>query len=254
MISLIGSGNVAHWVALRLADSKDFPIGQVYSRTLGNARALAERVGAQAIDDLSQLRRDCDIYLFTVADDVYGEVLEQVPFTMPLALHTAGSVSQDVFKAHAAEYGVLYPLQTFSKKADMSRLEVPLCLEDEHIGDSRGEVARFASALSGDCRRVDGAQRAVLHLAAVFACNFVNHCCTLSADVLAPSGLDFEVMQPLLEETVAKLKEMSPRQAQTGPAIRWDTSVITRHLDMLQSSPMSQQIYKLMSQSIHDQL
>lgn len=154
MIAIIGTGNVAHWVASRLKDSQEFPVAQVYGRRMDQARALAGKVGAQAIDDLSELRRDCDLYLFTVKDDAYREVLEKVPFTMPLALHTAGSVSQRVFEGHAREYGVLYPLQTISKNADLEGLEVPLCVEDDRLGVSCERVWRLATALSDQSRRV----------------------------------------------------------------------------------------------------
>lgn len=233
MIALIGSGNVAHWVASRLERSREFPIAQVYSRDMDNAVALAEKVGAHPICDLSRLRPDCDIYLFTVADDAYRSVLQQIPFTMPLALHTAGSVSQDVFCGYAREYGVLYPLQTFSKHSDMSNLEVPLCLEDNNIGPGREMVERFAAALSGDCRRVDEAQRAVLHLAAVFACNFSNAMASAADEILTAEGLDFKMLLPLMRQTLDKLQELPPAEAQTGPAARGDRSVMEKHLGML---------------------
>ena len=252
MIALIGSGNVAHWVAGRLKGSQEFPVGQVYSRRMENARALADTLGAEAIDDLSLLRPDSDIYLFSVKDDAYGEILEKVPFTMPVALHTAGSVSQNLFAGHAREYGVLYPLQTFSKTTDLGHLQVPLCVEESMIGRNRDKVHRLASELSGTCYAVDESRRAVLHLAAVFACNFVNHCYALSAEVLERHGLPFDVMLPLIDETARKVHELHPLDAQTGPAVRYDQNVIGMQAQLLADTPLLQEVYRLLSRSIHE--
>ncbi|MBQ3850931.1 MAG: DUF2520 domain-containing protein [Bacteroidales bacterium] len=249
MIAIIGTGNVAHWVASRLKDSQEFPVAQVYGRRMDQARALAGKVGAQAIDDLSELRRDCDLYLFTVKDDAYREVLEKVPFTMPLAVHTAGSVSQRVFEGHAREYGVLYPLQTISKNADLEGLEVPLCVEDDRLGASCERVWRLATALSDQSHRVGEDQRAVLHLAAVFACNFSNAMASAADEILAANGLDFKMLLPLMRQTLDKLQELSPVEAQTGPAVRGDRAVMDKHIRMLEDERL-RNIYREISEYI----
>ncbi len=249
MIAIIGTGNVAHWVASRLKNSQEFPVAQVYGRRMDQARALAGKVGAQAIDDLSELRRDCDLYLFTVKDDAYREVLEKVPFTMPLAVHTAGSVSQRVFEGHAREYGVLYPLQTISKNADLEGLEVPLCVEDDRLGVSCERVWRLATALSDQSRRVGEDQRAVLHLAAVFACNFSNAMASAADEILTANGLDFKMLLPLMRQTLDKLQELSPVEAQTGPAVRGDREVMDKHIRMLEDERL-RNIYREISEYI----
>ena len=251
MIALIGSGNVAHWVAGRLKGSQEFPVGQVYSRRMENARALADTLGAEAIDDLSLLRPDSDIYLFSVKDDDYGEILEKVPFTMPVALHTAGSVSQNLFAGHAREYGVLYPLQTFSKTTDLGHLQVPLCVEESMIGRNRDKVHRLASELSGTCYAVDESRRAVLHLAAVFACNFGNAMNHIADDILKAEGMDLKMLLPLLQESLRKLQTLSPAEAQTGPAVRGDRTVMEKHIAMLEDDRLKK-IYREVSRYVEE--
>ncbi len=168
MIALIGSGNVAHWVARRLADSEEFRIGQVYSRQLSHAQALAEEMSAQAIDDLAKLDPRCELFLFALKDDAYADAMRKLPFKLPVALHTAGAISQQVFDGYAEEYGVLYPLQTFSKSAaPQQKIQVPLCMETNRIIRSKLRVRRLAERLSPLQYEVNEAQRAVLHLAAV---------------------------------------------------------------------------------------
>lgn len=249
MIALIGAGNVATWVASKLADSKEFAIGQVYSRKLGHARALADRVGAEPIDDLRRLNPACDIFLFALRDDAYPDILREVPFKMPLALHTAGSVSQQIFKDYAETYGVVYPLQTFSKTMDNSAMKVPLCVESDHLGENRDKVMRLVAELSDQHCEMTEKQRSVAHLAAVFACNFSNALCGIAGELLQKEGFSLDLIMPLMEQTSAKLKTMSPAEAQTGPAARRDTVVMGQQIQALQNEQW-QDIYRVISDYI----
>lgn len=246
MIALIGSGNVATWVASKLAGSKEFAIGQVYSRNLDHARALADRVGAEAIDDLRKLNPACDVFLFALRDDAYPDILKEVPFRMPLALHTAGSVSQHIFKQYADAYGVVYPLQTLSKTMDFSAVKVPLCVEGDHLGDHQDKVTRLVAELSDLHCEMTEKQRAVAHLAAVFACNFSNALCGIADELLQQEGFSLELLMPLMEQTLDKLKTMSPAEAQTGPAARRDTVVMGRQM-MALSDPRMREVYEALS-------
>ena len=59
-------------------------------------------------------------------------------------------------------------------------------------------------------------------------------------------------MLPLIDETARKVHELEPKAAQTGPAIRYDENVIGNHLRMLADDPGMQQLYELLSRSIHE--
>lgn len=249
MITLIGAGNVAHWIVQQLRGSKEFPIGQIYSRKLEHAAMLAEKVGAQAIDDLGKLDPTSEIYVFSVKDDAYPAVLSSIPFELPVAIHTAGAVSQDIFHGKARHYGVLYPLQTFSKAADLQTIRVPLCIEDNALGAQRDKVMRLASELSGIQYAITEEQRAVLHLAAVFACNFSNAMARAAETILNKEHLDFKMLHPIMQQTLSKLDTMSPKEAQTGPAVRRDNHTMEKHLQMLPSDELKT-IYRQISQYI----
>lgn len=246
MIALIGSGNVATWLASKLAGSKEFAIGQVYSRNLEHASALADGVGAEAIDNLKALNPACDVFLFALRDDAYPDILKEVPFRMPLALHTAGSVSQHIFKQYADAYGVVYPLQTLSKTMDFSTVKVPLCVESDYLGENQDKVMRLVAELSDLHCEMTEKQRATAHLAAVFACNFSNALCGIADELLQKEGFSLELLMPLMEQTLEKLKTMSPAEAQTGPAARRDTVVMGRQMMSL-SDPRMREVYEALS-------
>ena len=134
-------------------------------------------------------------------------------------IHTAGSIPADIFRDHAGNYGVLYPLMTFTKGRSLDLSGVPFCIEGSNA-ESTGLLEIMAGKLSRKVCRMDSAQRRIIHLAGIIASNFSNHMYRLSGQLLGESGVDFELLRPLILETAAKVTEMDPAEAQTGPAAR----------------------------------
>jgi hemoglobin-like flavoprotein len=66
-------------------------------------------------------------------------------------------------------------------------------------------------------------------------------------------NLDFNLLKPLILETVTRIETTAPENAQTGPAIRHDTTTITKHLELLQQHPQLKAFYNLFTQSIGQQ-
>ena len=247
----IGAGRLATQLAQALHDKGGHRIVAVYSRTIASAQALAIKVGAEATDDLTALSPHADAIIMAVKDDALPTVASQIAALKPSCpvFHTAGSIPATTLGG-VAHYGVLYPMQTFSKERRMDFSRVPFFVEASD--DETLAVARtIAGSVSDSVTLLDSGRRRQLHLAAVFACNFANHCYTLAADILEGCGLDFSAMLPLIEETARKVETMHPREAQTGPAVRYDETVLQRQMKMLADTPLTREIYELMSKSIH---
>ncbi len=254
-IALVGAGRVATNLAPALQQS-GAEVVEVWSKSRSSAEALADRIGCKARwAALDGLTREADLYVIAVKDAVLTDVISQLHVGREDALmvHTAGSMPLSVFAdAGHRRGGVFYPMQTFSKERAVDFSQVHFFVEAALESDV-ALLTSLASSLTGDeqlVHRSTSAMRRRLHLAAVFACNFVNHCCTLSDELLAESGLDFSVMLPLLDETVAKLHELPPAAAQTGPAVRRDENVMGMQKAMLADRPDLQRIYSLLSESI----
>jgi predicted short-subunit dehydrogenase-like oxidoreductase (DUF2520 family) len=196
---------------------------------------------------------DADVYVVAVKDAVLADVVRQLckGRAARVFLHTAGSMPMQVFDGLAAHYGVFYPMQTFSKERALDFSRIPIFLEGSDPV-ALGVARTLAESVSRQVVELSGEGRRRLHLAAVFACNFANHCYELASEVLQEQGLPFSVMQALVDETAAKVSELSPRQAQTGPAVRYDQNVMEAQLSLLADRPLAQQIYRLMSKSIHE--
>lgn len=249
-VVIIGSGNVATHLSLALASLEGIEICQVYSPTEAHAEILAERLNCDFVTDPTQIRKDADVYLFALKDQALETVIRAVPANNGLWLHTSGSMPMQVFAGYTERYGVLYPLQTFSKSREISFRGIPLFIEC-HREEDKNCLEELARRLSGKVCELSSEKRRSLHLAAVFACNFTNHIYALAEEILAKEGLSRDYLFPLIDETAAKVHELPAQEAQTGPAIRYDENIINKHLGMLADDPDVQTLYRLLSQSIH---
>jgi predicted short-subunit dehydrogenase-like oxidoreductase (DUF2520 family) len=251
-IVLIGAGRLATQLGLALR-SAGHEVTAVWSRTMESAEMLTAQVGGVPTNDVGQLPLKADVFVVSVKDAVLTTVVAQAVEGRgdQLFVHTAGSMPLSLFSGYATRYGVLYPMQSFSKERRVDFAKIPVFIEAVDA-DSLAVIRRLATSVSRRVSELSTADRKYLHLAAVFACNFANHCYALSAKVLEQHGLSFDVMLPLIDETAAKVHEMHPREAQTGPAVRYDENVINMQAAMLSDDPSLRDIYERLSLSIHE--
>jgi predicted short-subunit dehydrogenase-like oxidoreductase (DUF2520 family) len=243
-IVILGAGNVAHHLYKAFFSAENVTIKQWYNRDIKSMRPFNSEV--LLTSDLSQLV-EADIYIIAVSDDAITQLSEQLPFEDRLVVHTSGSVSPyDIDKKNRR--GIFYPLQTFSKDAEINFAEVPLCLETLMRKDYQ-QLKHLGQSISKHTKRVNSDQRAALHLAAVFVNNFTNQLFRVAHEITESQGAEFDLLKPLILETANKIQNLSPFRAQTGPAKRNDKKTIKRHLKMLDNEH-HKDIYKLMTASI----
>lgn len=244
----IGSGNLATRLSLEMQRS-GLTICQVYSRTAEHAEKLAAALRCSWTNSVEAIDPGADLYVFALKDTALRWVLDRMKPNGALWVHTAGSMPLELFEGYAERFGVLYPLQTFSKERAVDFKQIPFFLEASSEADGK-LLEEVASRLSENVRFLSSEKRRSLHLAAVFACNFVNRMYTLAGRILEEEEIPFDVLLPLIDETAAKVHAMEPAKAQTGPAVRYDENVIHNHLAML-SDPDLQAIYRQISQNIY---
>lgn len=248
-VVILGAGNLATRLSLEM-HRKGMRIAQVFSQTETSAKALAKRLGAMPITDLSAVDTDADLYIFALKDSILESVLTQMNTTSGLWVHTAGSIPMELLTQYHDRCGVLYPLQSFSKTREVDFAVIPVFIEAQHAEDLK-MLKKISGALTERVVELSSEKRKKLHLAAVFANNFTNHMYVQAASILEGEGLRFDYLVPLIDETASKIHEMQPIEAQTGPAIRYDESVIEKHIDMLADQD-SRDIYAIVSKSIHN--
>ena len=248
-ITLFGAGNLAVNIAKALTAS-GYRIIQVYSRTKESAEWLANRLNATAINNPADFDHSADVIIFALNDDALPIIIDQIEFTGQLALHTSGSISADIFKGKADHYGVMYPLQTFSKSRTIKFQEVPLFIEANSAKDL-ANLKMLAESIAANVYLADSNQRRQLHLAGVWANNFVNHFYSLANEMVKKTGFSFDVLKPIMLETALKAIESdNPSTVQTGPAVRLNKEIIEKHIEMLASKPDLQNLYTFATNSI----
>ena len=244
----IGAGNVATHIARKLYN-EGYTILQVYSRSVKSAKTLAQQVGALYTTDLSSISDQADFYIFSLKDSVLEEIIQKIPHNNGTWAHTSGSMPMSVFENRVEQFGVIYPLQTFSKKREIEWEQIPLFIEGNN-DSGLSSIRELVSSLSKNIHILSSENRKFIHLSGVFACNFTNYMYDIASKMVEKSGLPFDVLLPLIDETAHKVHHLHPHQAQTGPAIRYEQNIIDKHIELIDSSEMKA-LYKLLSDSIH---
>ena len=224
-IVLIGSGNVATHLGLIL-QNKGFIIKQVYSRDIKNAKILATKLNTKFTNNLTNLK-EADLFIIAIKDDAIKEIIPKLK--KKNIVHTSGSVSINTFNKKHENFGVFYPLQTFNKEIKIELTKTPICIEANNT-DFKNILIKIAKKISEQVVCVNSKQRKQIHIAAIFASNFTNHMFTIADKILSKSDLNFSILIPLINKTISKLQEDTPKKIQTGPAKRNDIKIIKSHI------------------------
>jgi predicted short-subunit dehydrogenase-like oxidoreductase (DUF2520 family) len=246
-VVIIGSGNVATALGRKIKEAGN-EIVQVVSRKEKNAASLANILLSSYTANLSEISKEADIYVVAVADAGIPEIAQKLQLGDKVIVHTAASVSKDVLKVASSNYGVLYPLQSLKKEMEAIP-PIPILL-DANNTHTLELLSAFASQWAENVVVAKDEARLRLHVAAVFASNFANHILTLTEEYCKQQNLNFNVLYPLIEETVKRVKSVSPALVQTGPAIRRDMETVAKHLQLLKDYPKLHHVYKQMTDSI----
>lgn len=196
-IVFIGAGNLATRLAVELKEQGCF-IEQVYSRTKSSAVNLSQELQTQYTISPEKIVRGADIYVVALKDSVVDEVLSKVTFDNQLVVHCSGSLPLSALAKYSKNTGVFYPLQTFSKHHAVDFKIIPIFVEASSE-ENENILLHLAKKISNNVTLLDSEKRLFLHIAAVFACNFVNHFYTIASDLLKTKAIPFEVLHPLIQ-------------------------------------------------------
>lgn len=252
-LTFIGSGNLA-WHLAPALDNVGFVVKEVYSRNPKHALELTKRLyQAEVKETLDFSDSRSSVFVIATSDDAIESIAQEIALPDDaILIHTSGSQPLNVLAYAATPHiGVLYPLQSFSKSKRVEFRDIPIFIESE-TPKAEKTITEMAKAISKNVKKINSDERRALHVAAVFASNFVNHMLTLSKDILKESRLDFDLLKPLITETINKAMSIGPDKAQTGPASRGDMEILDHHMEYLRSKEGVADIYRILSQDIID--
>lgn len=284
-ISFIGAGNVAFRMALAFQE-KGCVIPHIWNRTPERALKLAKALNsnlsaytarnafeaglftpvptgaptvcAASITDLL----DSDLIVIAVSDDAIAEVTAELAVQihnalicgeehLPIIVHTSGASDisiLDPLKKEGCRCGVFYPMLTLSKSKNVDFKDVPFLLE-ANDDTTLNALKCTCNLLNSEYFCCDSHQRLMMHIAAVFSCNFTNYLLSLAFET---AGKAHSLLLPTTLEMIRKSFLQSPEVALTGPARRGDIKTIEKHMKTLQDAGMTEhlEIYQLITEKI----
>ena len=247
-ITIVGSGNVATHLATALSNS-GATINGIYSRNAKTAGNLADQVGAQLFRSLTEINDNTDLIILAVPDIAIQDISRQLEPCNSLVVHVSGSTPIDALQPFFQDYGVFYPLQTFTKGRKLDYRNIPVCIEARHE-KSTLKLKQLAGQFSNDVRVTTSHERLIIHLSAVYASNFVNYMNVIASALLERENISRDILFPLIRETMQKILDNHPHDVQTGPAVRGDHGTLQKHVELLSTDPENQKIYRILSEEI----
>jgi predicted short-subunit dehydrogenase-like oxidoreductase (DUF2520 family) len=247
--SIIGTGNIACFFGSRLV-AAGHRCACIYGRDQLAAKQLAATLEAGAYRDIKDIPDgEADICFLAVSDTAINSIASQLSFKRTVLIHTAGAVSLDAIGTAATDAAILWPIYSIIKTIQPSHRNIPCAYE------ASTEKADLFAQLAGNAITdllfiAKYEQRKWLHLAAVLGNNFINHLMAICEQICAENDLPFATLLPIIHQTFDRMKYASPKEVQTGPAVRRDTGTIHQQLALLGNHPYWQKIYLAITESI----
>ena len=246
-VTIIGTGKVAFHLGKRFVE-KGIHVQQIVGRNAEKAAWLASILNTNFETDFSKIKMDSDVYIVAVSDTAIPSVAESLSQVLDnqLVVHTSGSIPSNVLQPYFKNYGAFYPLQTFSLESQPDFDNIPIFINATLL-QYLSILKDLGEKISNKIYELEDEKRIVLHIAAVFVNNFTNQLFKMAYDILEKENLSFDVLKPLIQETVNKIHHYSPSDMQTGPAKRGDLITIEKHLDYLNKNtpPQYFELYKM---------
>ena len=244
-ISIIGTGNVATEMA-KLFLRNNFIIDGVYGRSSIDTKSLDPHLYQSNYNEISQ---NSDLYLISVSDDSYLDILRKLELKNPFIVHTSGNLESSVLELKTNRWGCFYPLQTIKKNQNISWDKVPFLIE----ASNKKDLSLLSNLCSLNNLRYsvkDSEARNKMHVAAVAANNFTYYLLSEVKEYCKKYQLDFTDLKPLIEKSIQNILDTPGHTLQTGPAVRADLKVIERQLNSLKEDKDLQDIYQLFTKKI----
>lgn len=243
-ISIIGAGNVGLNMFETLRKKKDVKLVSLFNRSI--EKILRYRKKVFITNNINEIKKS-DIYIISTKDDSIKKISEKIIGRDGLIVHTSGSTEMKILSIHK-NFGVFYPLQTLTEGKIADFKKIPICVEANN--EINYKILKKLTKITGSkYYQVDSKQRIALHISAVFACNFTNYLFSKAYDICRSNKISFDILFPLIRETLGKIEEKNPSEIQTGPAIRKDLITIKKHLNFI-NSKNSKKIYSILTQEI----
>lgn len=253
-VTIIGTGAVG----LALADffrTKNIPIRSVWNSREGTVffgSGKEETIGR----NLPANESETGVMVFiTVPDDsintICGQLAEKkINWKGRSVIHCSGNLTSEEclpLAEEGAKTVSMHPIQTFQKGDGMKRFRgITVSLE----GDSglTKNLAGLVQGMGASPLLIGKEQKRSLHIAAVFASNYLVSLMDTSETYLREKGIHngLDILEPLILQTLENILNLGTTDALTGPVARGDIASIRKHLDALEGKPEVKEMYRVL--------
>ncbi len=247
--SIIGTGNIAWFFGNRLVTGRHHCAG-VYARDKEAAKKLAEALLSDKYGDINEVQdEDADVCFLAVSDHAISQVASGLSLKHTMLVHTAGAVDLDIISCAATDCAVLWPVYSILKHHLPDHRNIP-CAWEASSEKAKRLLLNIGHAITDNLFEAKYEQRRWLHLSAVIGNNFINHLLAVCEQICAENDLPFSTVMPIVEQTFERIRHSSPKELQTGPAVREDHSTAQEQVKLLQNHPAWQKVYVALTESI----
>ncbi len=244
-IVIIGSGNMAH--ALCKLFHKKHNIRQIISRNILTGKALSKKYKTVFSKNINEIDLKADFYFLCIPDKQLSKISKKIKSTSGIIIHHSGSQPISVL-GNKASLAVIYPFVSINENTSLN--SKTFFITSNHKANLF-LINSLLNSVSIKPVYLSDANRLKLHLAGVFANNFVNHLLLLCDD-LVPNNEQKKLIFDLAVQATQNFKNNLSEKNQTGPARRNDKNTIQVHLKFLQSRPALKKIYQSITKSIQN--
>ena len=128
-IYLIGSGKIGNNIATTLNDNQ-IKITGIHSRNIKTGNKLAKKINSIFFEELI-IPKKTELIIICVTDDQIKNVAKKIN-KIPI-VHTSGSSDIKLLKNCSENYGVVWPIQTFTNNKKTNFKKTPICIEASNL-------------------------------------------------------------------------------------------------------------------------
>jgi len=250
-IVILGAGNVAWHLAFQISRIGIFTI-QLYCRNKSSIKDFEDFGITEFVHDIKDIDTSASLYIICVNDDNILTLAKSLDFNMSssqILVHTSGAQEAEILKIVSVNYGCIWPVQTLSKGIPLTNDILPFIVTSS---DKMTKVSlfNFLNYISHSVHYMDDSQKSNMHMGAVVVNNFSYHLWILIKDFCKNENIDFNILSPLIEETMHKTLIDTNQTGQTGPARRHDNKTIEKHKVALINHSELYDLYTVFTESI----
>ncbi|MER3329194.1 MAG: DUF2520 domain-containing protein, partial [Candidatus Kapaibacterium sp.] len=257
---IIGAGNVGVTLAKKLEIVADYEL--IYHSKNSKEYAIENGLSPSKLSDWQSAKFDGKFIIIAVKDnDIEAVVsqfteLHQSQLKDKLVFHTSGTLPKNCLndlQLYGVKIAAVHPYQTFYFN-EVKVLDGIAWGVDSDENDFK-IISEFIEQIGGTAIKLSSDsinKKALYHISAVAASNFMALSIDLAKEIAEDSGIDAndflpQILETTLQNNIRQIGSESP--AITGPVVRGEVETIAKHIEALGQS-INAVIYKNMCESL----